>query len=427
MTEKGISRRDLLKGAAAAAVFSIVPRHVLGGPGHTPPSEKLRKAVIGTGGMGRGHIGMPGAELLAICDADSKHLQLGLERARENGHQPKLYRDFREILARPDIDVVHIATPPHWHAIMAVMAAQAGKDIWCEKPMARTIVEGQKVIEAVRHGGRIFRINTGSRFGGTWYDSGMTVHAIKKAVDARLVGWPVKVTIGKKTGFDWKLDQWSGSPELKAEAVPEELDYEMWLGPAPYKPYNKERVHMKFRGYWDYDGGGLGDMGQHYMDPVQYVLGKDETSPVEIVADAPQQHSDAAGEWRTVTLRYADGCEIVLDAGEPVEGVETPLVEGPKGKIFKNYKSTVANLEKKIASLPALEPQETDFYDCIKTRRKFCLNEENGHRSCTLINLAKAAIRTGRTLKFDPDKQIFIDDDEANRLVHEPMRAPWHL
>lgn len=426
MTEKLISRRDLLKGVAAAAAFTIVPRHVLGGPGYTPPSEKLTRAVIGTGGMGRGHIRMDGAVLLAICDADSEHLKQGLETARNKGENPDLYRDFREILARPDIDVIHIATPPHWHALMSILAVEAGKDVWCEKPMTRTIAEGMAVVDAVQRSGRMFRVNTGSRYGGTWYDSGMTVQSVKKLVDAGFFGWPLKVTIGKVTGFDWKLDMWSGTPGLPPQEVPENLDYEMWLGPAPYKPYHPDRVHMKFRGYWDYDGGGLGDMGQHYLDPIQYVLGKDDTSPIEVEADAPQQHPDAVGRWRKVRLKYADGCEIILDGGDEARD-DVPLIEGPDGKLFKHYKSDIPDLEKKLSSLPDVEPLQTDFYDTVRTRRKFCLNEANAHRSCNLVNLAKAAVRTGRVLRFDPVRQVFVGDEEANRLIHEPMRSPWHL
>lgn len=428
MTEKKLSRRDLLKhGAAAALAFTIVPRHVLGGPGYTPPSEQLNRAVLGTGGMGRHHVGgIKGARLLAICDVDSRHLQMGLERARESGENPDLYRDFREVLERPDIDVVHIVTPPHWHGLMAIAAAQAGKDIWCEKPMTRTIAEGLKVIDAVQKNGRMFRINTFSRYNPDYYDSGIEVRQLKRLVEAGVFGWPVKMTIGKATGFTWKLDLWSGRTDLSSEKVPSELDYDMWLGPAPYKPYHPDRVHMKFRGYWDYDGGGLGDMGQHYLDPVQYVMGKDDTSPIEVEAEGPQQHPDAVGYWRTIRLKYADGCEIVID-GTDKEDNSVALVEGPRGKLFKGMRSTVPDLKKKLASLPELEPVETDFYQCVRKREKFFLNEENGHRSCTLVNLAKAALRTGRRLRFDPVKQHFINDDEANRLVNEPMRAPWHV
>jgi predicted dehydrogenase len=207
--------------------------------------------------------------------------------------------------------------------------------------------------------------------------------------------------------------------------VPDNLDYDFWLGPAPYKPYHPHRVHGTFRGYWDYDGGGLGDMGQHYLDPVQYLLNKDDTSPVEIEVDAPQQHPDAVSSWRRIRMKYADGCEIILD-GEGTEK-DAPFLEGPDGKLYKGFTSDLPGFAEKAKTLPEPEPQVTDFADAVRNRKKFALNESNGHRSCTLVNLGKIAVRLGRNLKFDPDKQLFIDDEGANRLVHQPMRGPWHL
>ena len=144
-----------------------------------------------------------------------------------------------------------------------------------------------------------------------------------------MLGWPLKVTVSGITGYDWKF-YWSGRTDLKPQPVPPELDYDMWLGPAPYKPYNPQRVHANFRGYWDYDGGGLGDMGQHYLDPVQYLLGKDDTSPIRVDVDAPQQHYDAAGSWRRIEFTYADGCKIILD-GENRD-TEAAYIDRPEGE-----------------------------------------------------------------------------------------------
>lgn len=419
---KDVSRRGFLKQAATAvAGFTIVPRFVLGGTGYTPPSEELTKAVIGVGGMGSGHLGYPGSRLLAVCDVDSNHLKAAVAKG---GNDVKGYHDFREVLDRPDIDIVHIATPPHWHAAMSILAARAGKDIWCEKPMARTIGEGMKVVEEVNRYGRIFRLNTWFRFQGDYYGFGSTVAPIKKVVDSGVLGWPLKVNVGEATGFGWKFF-WVGKTAQKPEPVPECLDYDFWLGPAPYKPYFTHRVHGTFRGYWDYDGGGLGDMGQHYLDPVQYLLGKDDTSPTEIEVDAPQQHPDAVGTWRRITLRYADGCEIVLDGEGKDKNV--PYLEGPKGKLFPGLRSDIPNIARIIEATPDPEPQVTDFSDAVRNRKKFALNETNGHRSCTIVNLGKLAVYLGRNLKFDPDKQQCIGDDEANRLIHQPMRAPWQI
>lgn len=422
---KRISRRDLLKQtAAAAAVFTIVPRHVLGGQGYTPPSEELTKAVIGVGGMGKGHLGLGPERLLAICDVDSEHIREALEICAASGKKDvQTYSDFREVLQRPDIDVVHIASPPHWHGLMYVAAAQAGKDIWGEKPMTRTIGEGRKVVDAIQKHGRIFRVNTRFRFESDIPDVGIRATPLKKVIENGLLGWPLRFTISTANGFPWKLSMWEGRTNLVPQPVPANLNYDMWLGPAPIKPYHPHRVHQSFRGYWDYDGGGLGDQGQHFVDPVQYLLGKDDTSPVEIEADGPEQHPDAAKPWNKVWLKYADGCEIILDG--PGNEPDPPFVEGPKGKIYKNFRSTIPDLQKKLASLPDPAPQQTDFIDCIKTRKKFCINESVAHRSCTLINLSKIAIRLRRPLRYDPDKQLFINDEAANRMINEPMRAPW--
>jgi myo-inositol 2-dehydrogenase / D-chiro-inositol 1-dehydrogenase len=419
------TRRDFLKTSIATlTTISLVPRHVLGGPGFTPPSEVLTKAVIGVGGMGQGHLAgiNPTSKLLAVCDVDAKHLANGL---KLGGPDVKGYRDFREVLARKDIDIVHIPTPPHWHALISIAAAKAGKDIWCEKPMSRTIAEGEAVKAAIAKYGRIFRLNTWFRFEGGFYGMGVPVRMLKKVVQNGLLGWPLKVTVGGPTGFDWKQGAWCGRTDLTPQPVPPELDYDMWLGPAPKKPYHPHRVHATFRGYWDYDGGGLGDMGQHYLDPVQYLLDKDNESPVRIEADTNPQDADAVLPWRRVSLKYADGCEIILD-GENKER-DAAFLAGPKGKLSRDFESDIPDLQAKLKDLPDPAPQLTDFIKAVKTRQKFALNEVNGHRSCTLVNLAKIAVQTGRVLRFDPKSQRFIDDAKANALIKQPMRVPWKL
>lgn len=421
-SEKNSPRREFIKKSAVAlAAFTIVPRYVLGGPGYLAPSDHLTKGIIGVGGMGRGHIPYGGTKVVALCDVDKNHLK---QAVNMTGNSVKTFADYRELIQLPEVDIVHIATPPHWHGIMAAEAARAGKDIWCEKPMTHTIGEGKRVVEAVQQHGRIFRLNTWFRFEKNFYGMGTTVKPIKKLVQSGLLGWPLTVTVGKNTGFDWKF-YWVGNDNLPAMPVPPELDYDMWLGPAPYKPYNPHRVHQTFRGYWDYDGGGLADMGQHYLDPVQYFLGKDHTSPISVEIDAPQQHSDAVGTWRRIVYTYADGCKIILD-GEGTD-TNTAYISGPEGKLYKGFRSDIPDLEKKLAAFPDPEPQVTDFVEAVKKRQKFALNEENGYRSCTIVNIGLVALRLGRSLKFDPVKQEFIDDEGANHLINPPIRAPWTI
>lgn len=418
-----VTRRDMLRTTAAAAFgFSIVPRHVLGGRGHTPPSEQLTKAIIGVGNMGGGHFGLGGSRTLAVCEVDAERLQAAVEKG---GGDCTGYRDYREVLARDDIDVIHIATPPHWHGLMAVAAARAGKDVWCEKPLTRTIGEGEAVVDAVRRTGRMLRVNTWFRMNGNLYRSGYTARELRRIADHRLLGWPLKANLGPATGFPWK-HYWTGKTGLTPEPVPDHLDYDLWLGPAPYKPYHPHRTHSTFRGYWDYDGGGLGDMGMHYVDPFQDVMGKDDASPIEVIPDGPQQHPDVVRSWRSVRLVYRDGCELVFDANS--EG-KIPLLEGPLGRLYPNWETDVPGLTRRyVNGLPDLRPPViTDFNESIRTRRKFALNEANGHRSTTLVNLAKISLRLGRPLRFDDSTQRFIDDEQANRMIHQPMRAPWNL
>jgi len=420
--DKKSSRRRFLKSAlVAGAGLTVVPRHVLGGNGFIPPSDQLTKGIIGVGGMGRGHIPYEGTRVVAICDVDTKHLEMAQNLIDYN---VKKIHDFRELVNLPEVDIVHIATPPHWHGIMAVEAAKAGKDIWCEKPMTRTIGEGKKVVEAVNAHGRMFRLNTWFRFKDTFYGLGTDVKPLKKVIDSGILGWPLKFTVSGVTGYDWKF-YWSGEHNLKPMPVPENLDYDFWLGPAPHKPYNPERVHTKFRGYWDYDGGGLGDMGQHYLDPVQYMLGKDNTSPISVEVDAPQQHYDAVGSWRRITYTYADGCQIILD-GENKDK-DAAYIEGPNGKIYRGFRSDIPNLQSFLKTLPDPEPQISVFSESVKTRKKFALNETNGFWSATLVNLGITAVRLGRTLNFNPDKLEFIDDEGANQMINQPMRAPWSI
>lgn len=425
------SRRTFLKTLGAAGLFTIIPRHVLGGKGYIPPSDQLTRGIIGTGGIGRSsyHFNSdPTCRLVALCDVDNKHLQSAVKAAKDRFNENVAqYHDFRELINDSNVDIVHIATPPHWHGIMAVEAAKAGKDIWCEKPMTRTIGEGQKVVEAVQRYNRIFRLNTWFRFADTFYGLGTEVQPLKKLVDSGMLGWPLKVTVSGATGFAWKFF-WTGRENLVPETIPSELDYDLWLGPAPFKPYNSHRVHQTFRGYWDYDGGGLADMGQHYLDPVQYLLGKDKELPVKIEVDAPQQHPDAVGTWRKITYTYADGCQIVLE-GEGFESKgKVPYIEGPKGKVFKGFECTIPDVMNKIAELPDPEPQRTNFLQCVKDRQKFALNEQNGHYSCTLVNLGTIALRLGRDkIDFDPATQRFVGDDAANALINQPMRGEWKI
>ena len=446
------SRRSFLKGAAAIGAFNLVPAKVLWGA--DAPSNQLTRALIGFGSIAHSenHLPFKGSRLVGLCDPDQLRVAEGLEAAEKNGWgKVKAYKDFLELLADPGVDIVHICTPPHWHGVQSLMAARAGKDIWCEKPMTRTVGEGKRVMDYVKAKGRMFRLNTWFRFQGGFYGFGTTVKPIRQVVEGGVLGkGPLRCVFGAGQGFSWKF-YWSGKVNLDPEPCPKTFDWDMWLGPAPWKPYNKHRTHGTFRGYWDYDSGGLGDMAQHYLDPLQYLLCKDETSPVKVEYVGPKQHPDVVGRFDRITLTYDDGTEVILDGDESLK--EEPLLRGangvtvwPAGKLdgkVINGGWTNLDVAKKqffgmldsngvkmdvpalLKSLPEPAPQQTDFIDSVRTRRKFCLNEETGFRSCTMFNLAIAAERLGRGFEFDPVKLVAKDDEAANRFLYQEMREPW--
>ena len=446
------TRRSFLKGAAAIGAFNLVPAKVLWGA--DAPSNQLTRALIGFGSIAHSenHLPFRGSRLVGLCDPDQLRVAEGLEAAEKNGWgKVKAYKDFLELLADPGVDIVHICTPPHWHGVQSLMAARAGKDIWCEKPMTRTVGEGKRVMDYVKAKGRMFRLNTWFRFQGGFYGFGTTVKPIRQVVEGGVLGkGPLKCVFGAGQGFSWKF-YWSGKVNLDPEPCPKTFDWDMWLGPAPWKPYNKHRTHGTFRGYWDYDSGGLGDMAQHYLDPLQYLLCKDETSPVKVDYVGPKQHPDVVGRFDRITLTYADGTEVILDGDESLK--DEPLLRGangvtvwPVGKLdgkVINGGWTNEDVAKKqffgmldangvkidvpslLKSLPEPAAQQTDFIDSVRTRRKFCLNEETGFRSCTMFNLAIAAERLGRGFEFDPVKLVAKGDEAANRFLYQEMREPW--
>ncbi len=416
MSRRKVTRRKFLKAGAAAAAFTIVPRYVLGGQGFTPPSDMITRAVIGTGSMGMGHV-TEYPRTLAVCDVDRDHLNRALEKA---GGKCDGYSDWRRVLDRDDVDTVHVPTPPHWHALISIAAAQAGKDVYSEKPMTRFIREGRVEVETMQRYGRVFTINSYRR--NNW---------LRKVVDSGLLGWPLTVRVGPRTGYNWKVATWSGRRNLGPRTVPDVLDYDMWLGPAPVKPYHWHRVHNSFRGYWDYDGGGLTDMGQHWLDPIQYALGKERTGPVEVEARAPwPPHPDAVGMWGLITYKYADGTTLILESnewGEPEPG-EHAWIEGPNGKLHRDRRTEPEGLLDRLDSFPD-PPRLIGFEEAVKTRvlPSARPNVEAAHRSVTLLHLANIAIRTGRKLQWDPVAEQVVGDEGANRLVNVPMRSPWTL
>ncbi|MBE0536967.1 MAG: Gfo/Idh/MocA family oxidoreductase [Phycisphaerae bacterium] len=398
---KGISRRRFIQtSAGAVAAFTIVPRHVLG-QGQTPPSETFGAALIGCGGQGNGTFGGLGPDMkkLAICDV--KFL--------DHADNKTVYTDFRRVLERKDIDVVAIATPPHWHALISIAAMEAGKDVLCEKPMTRFIAEGRAVAEAERRTGRIFQVGTYGRFG---------ADRRKRKIMASGLIKDNSVVYIQRGGF--KVREWSGVVNAKPQTPPRSLDWDMYCGPSPLRPFHPHRFGGSHRGYWDYEGGGLTDMGQHYFDGFSYMYARDDTSPVEIEPHAPVAHPEACGMWGWVEMKYADGLTLVFDSGEWGQPYDR---RQPRDIRMEDLD---AESQEKLKAMPDPEPL-VSFPDAIRTRKRAGGNADVSHRCVCLMHLANIAIRVGRKIQYDPVRERIVGDEQANRLVNQPMRAPWRL
>jgi len=407
MPQLTLSRRQFLGGAAAAvAAFTIVPRHVLGGEGYIPPSESVGAALIGCGGRGPGTFQGLGPNAVRLASCDVQWVGSTDDKTR--------YTDFRRVLERKDIDVVAIATPPHWHTLISIAAMQAGKDVLCEKPATRFIAEGRALVEAEKRYGRIYQVGTFGRYGACRDRNAILQHKIFRSGLLK----NCEAVHFWKGGC--KVKEWSGLINAKPQPVPKNLDWDMYCGPAPLRPYHPHRIGGTHRGYWDYEGGGLSDMGQHHFDPAQWTLGKDDTSPVEVDSYAPPAHPEVVGMWGWVELKYADGLTIVMDSTE-------------WGKPYDRKQPRDVRLEdlseedrKTVLAMPDPEPM-VEFPDAVKTRKKTGGHAEAAHRAATILHLANISIRVGRKIRFDPVKEEIVADPEADRLVHQPMRAPWHL
>ena len=397
--------------AAAAASVTIVPRHVLGGGGELAPSDTFGGALIGCGGRGGGTFeglssGGVKSSVKKLADCDVRFL--------DRADNKTIYTDFRRVLERKDIDLVAIATPPHWHALISIAAMQAGKDVLCEKPMTRFIAEGKGVIEAERRYGRIFQIGTYGRLGASHNRDANTTRKI-------MLSGLLKECKGVHIhDGGWKVKEWSGKVNAPPQPVPRNLDWDMYCGPAPLRPYQGHRVGGTHRGYWDYEGGGLADMGQHYFEGPNYTFGKDLTSPCEIDSNAAPAHPEAVGMWGWVELKFDDGLTYVFNSRE-------------WGKPYDRLKSRGVSMndlspedQKKVQAMPDPEPL-LEFQQAVKTRKPSSGSALTAHRTATLLHLANISIRVGRKIRYDPVKQEVVGDEEANRLVNPPMRAPWHL
>jgi predicted dehydrogenase len=434
-----LSRRDFLKSAAvAAAAPAIIPGRVRKS---VAPSETLLFGCIGVGRQGQGDMqeliyrGLEtGARVVAVCDVDSHRAEdaqwlvdkiYAVELGAEVPHGCAAYRDFRQLLARQDIDGVLIVTPDHWHAAHAVAAAEAGKDIYLEKPLTYSIAEGRKLVEAVRRNKRILQVGSQQR------SSVYFLTACELVRNGR---------IGTLRTIRVWLPEDQGAGDPRPQPVPKNLDYEFWLGPAPEAPFTEDRVHPQ-RSYerpgWlqiePYCRGMITGWGSHMNDIAQWGHGSEDSGLVEIAATAefPERGLFNVHTKFHAEGAYADGVKLIQESGEPA-GVR---FEGDRGWVFVRREGVEASdpalLREKIGPgevhLTRSGNHMKNFLESVRSRRDPVAPVEVGHRSNTVCVITHIAMRLGRKLRWDPVAETFPGDDEANRWLDVTHRAPWTL
>ena len=426
-----LSRRRFLARTAGTAAFlaaapTFVPARAFGA------NDRVLTGHIGLGGQGRGNLRALSDHAIALCDVDSRHLQAAAKEAQDRGRECELFSDYRMLLERDDIDAVVVSTPDHWHALPVIHACEAGKDVYCEKPLSLTIAEGRAMVEAARKNNRIVQTGSQQRSAGNF-------RRACELVRNGYLGAIKEVHVGIAA---------SNHPFRNREPIadsdpPAELNYDMWLGQAPWRPYNELHVHYNFRFFWDYSGGQMTNWGAHHIDIAQWGI---NSLPVEIsgqgtAANIPNGynvHSDY-----TATVKYANGVEMFI-ANDERNGI---LFEGDRGRIFVNRgvisgtpvddlkKEPLSresftiydqdNLERpeRAGKLDAIINHMGNFVDCIQSRKQPISDLESQHRSVSTCHLANISIRSGRPIKWNPETEQIEGDDAANAMQKRPQRT----
>jgi len=420
-----ITRRTFLKTTAAVALPYAVAASALGAE-RPAPSERIVMGAVGVGGQGTRHVGggiwvqgggfvnKPQVQFVAVCDVNKRNR----DNARNivNKHYGNTdcaeYNDFRELLAREDIDAVLVATPDHWHALPCIAAAKAGKDMYCEKPMTLTIEQARVVSDTMKRYGRIFQVGTQQR---SWHEFRFACELVRNGY----IGEVKSITVNVGGPPAWSCDA-PGEPE------PDWLDWNTWLGPAPWREYTSKIAPGGWMAYRDYSGGEMTNWGAHMFDVAQWAMGADESGPVEII---PPDGKD----YKVLTYKYANGTIMTRDKISK----ETPgvLFTGTKGKIEVSREHLIAEPESLLRQ--KLGPNEIHLYEsknhpdnfleCVRTRNRPASDAEVGCRSITVCHLGNIAYWLERPLKWDPAKERFLNDPEADRMISRSMRAPWRL
>jgi len=456
--KSSLSRRAFVsRTAGALAAPWIVPASARGADGTTAPANRITVGLIGRGCMGRGHlqrlVGDKDVQVLAVCDVDRSRCQEGKEVVEANYavSRPKgsysgcaTYSDYREVLARADIDAVVVVTPDHWHTPISVHAVKAGKDVYCEKPVSLTLRQGRALVDAVRANKRVFQTGSQYRSMQTFNEAIAFVRTggLGKVKQVFTIwGWQHVPVLGKS--------RVPLNPVLPEEPVPEGLDWNQWVGPAPWHPFNHHYHRNPIPGVvpWNFcEDFGLGpstSYHSHAADVIQYALGVEESGPVELI-------HPTGGGYPTLTCRYANGTLLHhVDGWGQVKALykavpQEARLEGNFGGVFVGERGWLSilygggkleagpeslfdEMKLKRREVSGANTHHANWFGCIKSRERPSSHEEIGHRAASLGQLVSIAYKLERSLKWDPAKEVFEGDEEANRLMARPMRAPWTL
>lgn len=422
-----LNRRDFLKKSSLAALgFTILPSLA----GKAAPSDRLRVAHIGLGGMGNNHMNwfanLPEVEIAALCDVDSNHLNSTIEKlkTKQPNTQVKGYSDFRHILDRNDIDAITCATPDHWHAQIAILAFQAGKDVYGEKPLSFSVKEGQKMLKAQKKYDRVFQL-------GTQIHAGDNYHRVAEIIKAGAIGKVHTVRLWK-TGFPPVLGP------SNFQTPPSELNWDMWLGPAPYAQYSPERCHFTYRYFLEYSGGVFQDFWCHIADIVWMSINPQNLRKIKAKGEKPEGVGDAP-KWIDVDYEF-DDLKIHWTSTPPnVPGAASRGIgayfEGDKGTLICDYGSKEITINgvvmKDVAEVPVTiirsPGHQQDFVNAVKNRTEPESNLEYARRMTMPMHLGLISYRLGRELHWNPKKEKFKGDKEANSYLFRPYRKEWDL
>ena len=422
--------------AASVVVPILIPASALGRSGRIAPSERVVMGSIGVGNMGFGDMNafmsIPEVQVVAACDVKSTMRDRAKQAvdAHYGNTDCAVYNDFRELLARDDIDAVGIATLDSWHVVHALAAVRAGKDLYVEKPLGMSIDEIKVLRDAVHRYGRVFQFGTQQR------SSAEFRQACEIARNGRL-GRIHTIKVGVHAGAAER----SGLRTYPPEPVPDWLDYDLWLGPAPRAPYTTARlVYPHWFHISDYSLGYVSGWGIHHIDIAQWGGGTERTGPVEVEGSATFPYDDALCDnpisWDT-RMKYANGVKLIFTGDGPgFTGVRHGITfEGTDGWVWVNRGGIEAEPESLLKDpfgpddirLPVSNFHQGDFVECVRSRKETISNIDVAVRSDTVCQLAWCAFQLGRKLRWDPDEEVFVNDPDANQRLIRPLRSPWRL